>query len=269
MVDRAVVEQNAAVSAYGYVGPGVRIRSGFVVLPGKAVRTQAEADDPALGKVAPLTEADFEGTALSLAANTGFARDYSRLYRDDPRAVRGIGSSPGGSAFSPERVLPVVGAEPGTCDGTPAQAAGFRGRIIGPVCLEDSLRRLSRVTGERVSLRNDEGGGVPWTVGHLGHVDDQTVFHNVPGAGISVGDGVAFGVRSSLHVGPGRGVTVGDGAVIGADSTVFGSTVGEGARIGSCSLVGFADVADGQVVGDNQIVFGDEVFGTVEWACRR
>ena len=47
----------------------------MTVLPGKNVTTQAEADNLALRKVAPLTEADIEGTEFSVDANTGFARE--------------------------------------------------------------------------------------------------------------------------------------------------------------------------------------------------
>jgi hypothetical protein len=45
-VDGAWLEQNTAVSVFARVGPGVRLRSGMQVLPGKNVTTQAEADDP-------------------------------------------------------------------------------------------------------------------------------------------------------------------------------------------------------------------------------
>jgi hypothetical protein len=186
-VDGAWLEQNTAVLALGRVGPGVRLHSGFEVLPGKNVTTQAEADDPSLGKVAPITEADVQGTELSIEANTAFARDYSRLSLDDPSNVLGINFSPGGSRFSPRRDLPVTGAAPGTCDGRPTRDPAFRNRVIGPVCFSDSLARLQRTMGAEIALRADEGAGVPYEVGPIGRMDSEVVFHDVEGAGITTG----------------------------------------------------------------------------------
>ncbi len=42
-IDGAILEKNTGVSALARVGPGVRLRSGFIVLPGKNVTTQQES----------------------------------------------------------------------------------------------------------------------------------------------------------------------------------------------------------------------------------
>jgi carbonic anhydrase/acetyltransferase-like protein (isoleucine patch superfamily) len=241
-VDGAWLEQNTAVSVMARVGPGVRLRSGMQVLPGKNVTTQAEADDPALGKVTPLTEADIAGTELSIDANTGFAREYARLYRDRRTAVRGIGPDPGGTPYSGVRSVPEVATDSGTCDGVPTLLPGFRSRIIGSVCLEDDVARLQQVVGRGVSLRADEGTDTPYLVGAIGHMHDGVVFHDVPEAGIVTGDRVVYGEDSTVHSGPGRPAVVGDDAVLGAGSVVFGSNIGAGSQLGERSLVGFTDL---------------------------
>jgi carbonic anhydrase/acetyltransferase-like protein (isoleucine patch superfamily) len=264
-VDGAILEKNTAVSALARVGPGVVLRSGKMVMPGKNVTTQEQADDPALGKVIELTAADVAGTELSVDANTGFAREYSRLYREHRPAVRGIGPDPGGTEYSGARSTPVTGAESGTCDGRTTVLPGFRARIIGSVCLADPVSVLQRVIGEGVSLRADEGSDVPYIVGHVRAIEDDVVFHDVPDSGITVGDDTTIGRGATVHSGPGRDAIVRDGATIESEAVVFGSDIGKGARVGSGSLVGFTDVADGTTVPPKVIVFGGHQFGEVEW----
>ena len=264
-VDGAWLEQNTAVSVFARVGPGIRLRSGLQVMPGKNVTTQAEADDPALGKVTPLTEADIQGTVLSIDANTGFAREYSRMYLDSRPLVRGIGPDPGGTAYSGERSIPVTGAETGTCEGRPTLLSGFRSRIIGSVCLENTVAELQRTVGRGVSLRADEGTDTPYVVGEIGRMHDGVVFHDVPEAGIVTGDRVVYGEDSTVHSGPGRPAVVEDDVRLGAGSVVFGSTIGAGSVVGERALVGFTDLAPGSTVEPRSIVFGGHRFGTVEW----
>ena len=57
LIDRGRVEHDAIVLHLARVGPGVTIKAGMVVLSGKNVTTQAQADNPALGKVVPITAA--------------------------------------------------------------------------------------------------------------------------------------------------------------------------------------------------------------------
>jgi len=99
-VDGAVLEKNTGVSALARVGPGVRLRSGFMVLPGKNVTTQSQADNPALGKVRLVNEADVAFNEAVIEVNTAFAREYTQLYRDKPSNVRGANLDPGHTAFN-------------------------------------------------------------------------------------------------------------------------------------------------------------------------
>ncbi len=264
-VDGAVLEQNSAVSALGRVGPGIVLRSGMGVLAGKNVTTQAEADDPALGKVAPLTEADFAGSELSIAANTAFARDYSRLARESLANVLGVSPDPGGNEYSGERDLPVFGAEPGTCEGTARALPAFPARIIGKVCFEDTPRELLKVLGRQVSLRSDEGADAPYVVGHVGTLGDGVVFHDVPGSSITTGQRNVFGAGSTVHSAPGTPVVLGDDVVVGAGSVVFGGTYGDGTRIGERTLAGFSVVPPGTVIPPRSLFFGGHVVGAIEW----
>ena len=51
LIDQATIKPGAIVSALARVGPGVTVPTGYRVLPGKNVTTNAEASDPALGMV--------------------------------------------------------------------------------------------------------------------------------------------------------------------------------------------------------------------------
>ncbi len=264
-VDGAVLEKNTAVSALARVGPGVILRSGMAVLPGRNVTTQQEADDPALGKVVPLTEADVDGTELSIDANTAFARDYARLARTNPNNVRGINLDPGGNPYSGQPDLPVTDADSGTCEGIPTQRPNSRNRVIGKVCLEDTVREFERATGERISLRSDEGADAPYIVGRIGHMHDRVVFHDVPDSRIVTGDGVVYGEGSTVHSAPGADAVLGDGVVLGADSVVFGANLGDKVKVGEKALVGFGTIPAGTVIAPRSLVFFGETFGQVEW----
>ena len=134
-VDGALLEMNTGVSALARVGPGVRLRSGLLVLPGKNVDTQAEADDPALGKVRAVNSDDVAFNRAVLEVNEAFAREYSRMYYENAADVLGINFAPGGAPFNPTRQLPVTAA------GLRLSVPDFRNRII---YLRRQQRRLRR-----------------------------------------------------------------------------------------------------------------------------
>lgn len=81
------------------------------MLPGKDVSTQAEADDPALGKVRLINEADVAFNEAVLEVSVAFAREYTELYREDPSAVHGVSVDPGGTGFNPDRDAPTFAGE--------------------------------------------------------------------------------------------------------------------------------------------------------------
>jgi carbonic anhydrase/acetyltransferase-like protein (isoleucine patch superfamily) len=114
-------------------------------------------------------------------------------------------------------------------------------------------------------LRADEGTDTPYLVGHIDEMHDGVVFHDVPEAGITTGDGVRYGEDSTVHSGPGRPAVVGDDVKIGRGSVVFGSHVGDRARIGAGALVGFTELPADAVVAAKDLVFDGVVIGSVEW----
>ena len=69
------------------------------MLPGKNVITQAQADDPALGKVRPIVAADREFNARVVEVNVGLVKEYVRLSTAAPPTSAALHETPptGGS----------------------------------------------------------------------------------------------------------------------------------------------------------------------------
>ena len=270
-VDGAIIERDTALSALSRVGPGVRLRSGTVVLPGKNVTTQEQADDPALGKVRRLLETDVEFNAAVVEVNVGLAREYSRLAREDASAVRGINLDPGGNEFDESRDAPSV--ESALCAGPQVREPDADNRVIGDVCFEDSLDDLDRKMGRSISIRADEGG--PFAVGTIAQMDDRVVFHALEGSDLRVGERVEYGDRAIVHgggrpqVSPTTGLAaptiVGNDVVLGSRSVVFRSLLRNGTVVGFKSAVVGSQTALDQVIAPRTIYANDAVFGPVEW----
>jgi len=262
-VDGAILEKNTQVSPLGRVGPGVRLRSGFLVLPGRNVTTQAEADDPARGKVARIEESNVQLAEAVIEVNTGFAREYTRLYQEDPTNVLGINFDPGNLAFNPTRELP-------TLAGHRTREPSFRNRIVGDVRLADDRSALEGRMGNRISLRADEGE--PFSVGHIDAMGDEVVFHALEEAQLVVGDRVVYGRGAIVHGGgrPGTGeepapTTVEDGVLIGPGAVVFQSLIGAGSILGSRSVILGTELPPGTIVPPDTVYLEGQVFGRVEW----
>jgi carbonic anhydrase/acetyltransferase-like protein (isoleucine patch superfamily) len=263
-VDGATVEVNSGVSALARVAPGVTLPSGYLVLPGKDVTTDAEASDPALGKVRFVNQGDFDFNEGVIHVNESLAREYTELFREDPSAVRGANVDPGHTDFDHDRDLPsFAGIEQARPD--------FRNRIIGDVDLADTFARFASRSGDRVAIRADEGE--PFVLGRVGRMGDDVIFHALEHSDIHVGDGVRYGDGAIVHGGgrivlqgqPDQQTEVGNGVRLGDESVVFRSTIGDAARIGDRSAVVGTDLPAGTVVPPNTIVLNGTVFGAVEW----
>jgi len=270
-VDGAVLERDTALSALSRVGPGVRLRSGTVVLPGKNVTTQEQADDPGLGKVRPLLETDVAFNAAVVEVNVGLAREYARLAREDASAVRGINVDPGGNEFDQSRDAPSV--ESALCTGPQVREPDARNRVIGDVCFEDSLEDLERKLGSSISIRADEGG--PFGIGTIAQMDDRVVFHALEGSDLRVGERVEYGDRAIVH-GGGRPqvdattglaapTIIGNDVALGSRSVVFRSLLRNGTVVGFKSAVVGSETALDQEIAPRTIYANNVVVGPVEW----
>jgi carbonic anhydrase/acetyltransferase-like protein (isoleucine patch superfamily) len=262
-VDGAILERNTQVSQLSRVGPGVRLRSGFVVLPGKNVTTQEEADNVNLGKVRLIVEGDIILAEAVIEVNTSFASEYTRLFYDRPSNIRGINFNPGHSSFNETRSLP-------TLDGVQTRVPSFRNRIIGAITLADTLDQLSSVMGERISLRADEG--TPFLVGHIHLMDDNVIFHALEHTDLHIGNNIKYGEQVLVHGGLGTTpsgrplpTVIDDNVILKDQSIVFQSHIGSGCVIGEKSAVLNSVLAPGTVIPDRVVFQNGVFFGAVEW----
>lgn len=273
-VNGATVEHDAMVLHLARVNPGLVIKHGKVVLSGKDIATQAQADDPALGKVIPITEAlrlFMEGV---LHVNETFAKEYTRLYRDGSTNITGINYDPGdgGAAptFNPTRDLPILA-------GASTREPGYRNRFIGGLHMSDSYTRLNnvQVVGNKISLRTDEGE--PFHAGVITRMNDRTTFHALEHTGIEAHDNITYGLRSLVHGGQSAATVnnahsntvIGDGTQLGNFAVLFRSVTGASVNIGCASLVDGSTLPAGTVVPARTIVINSGHAGAttypVEW----
>lgn len=269
-VDGAILERNTGLSALARVGPGVILKSGYLVLPGKNVTTQEEAEDTTSEnrKVRLITEADVAFNKAVLEVNVGLAREYSRLAGENLSNVLGINVDPGGNTFDPQRDGPKL-------LGLTTIIPSFRNRIIGDVNLRDSLETLDQVMGSRISIRADEGG--PFIVRRIRSMGDNCVFHALEDNDLVVDNNITYGERVIVH-GGGRIILEGDpedptvianGVVLKNQAVVFRSFIARNCVIGEKSLVVGSELTPGQVIPDRTVVLnagtGSFVTYPVEW----
>ena len=261
-VDGAMIEPDAMVTHLVKVSPGIIIRSGTKVLPGKWIKTQEEADNPALGKVTQVSDADRAFMAGVLHVNTSFASGYTDLFNSAPAAVRGVGRDPGHSDFNHEADLPRFA---GKSEARPDAHV----RVIGGVDVADSLDVLEAKAGRNVSIRADEGEH--FHLGRVGRLQDRVTFHALEHSDIEVGDNDAFGYHVVVHGGPDDGsdphelTRIDDDVTVKDWAVVFRSKVGKGVVIGTRAYVDGSHLAPGTVVPDRAIMVKDKIIGYVEW----
>jgi carbonic anhydrase/acetyltransferase-like protein (isoleucine patch superfamily) len=262
IIDRATLQPGSYVSPMARVGQGVVIRTGIKVLPGVYVKNQAEADDPALGKVVQMTQADIDFITGVLYVNQNLAEGYSKLYYQNPRMVLGISENPS-EEFNPGNTLPVT-------NGTAKPYPAFRNRIIGKSILANSIIALEKVLGFRNSIRADEG--YPFQIGRIRRFSNRVTFHALEHTSISVGQKLKLGYHVLIHGGPdvpnpdeSEKTVIGDNVSVGDLSVVFRSIIGNNVKIGKKVLIDGSNIPDGAVIPDGTVMIKNVITRKVQW----
>ncbi|MEA5601247.1 acetyltransferase [Nostoc sp. UHCC 0252] len=233
-VDGATIERNTVVNFLSRVGPGVTLPAGKVVLPGKNVTTNLEANSGLLGKVANLTQADVALMEGVVEVNQALAEGYAALAAADLSNVKGINYAPV-TAFNPGG-LPKIG-------GITTRNPNFRNRIVGNVITEDSLATLNNKLANRISLRGDEGE--PFHIGKIAGMANDVVFHALATTNLTLGDGIGYGPRVLVHggrqvingVSNGPETSVGNNVGLGPNSIIYSAVIGKNSAVGQKSAV--------------------------------
>lgn len=261
-VDGAIIEKNAMVLHLARVAPGVRIRSGLKVLPGKNVKSQAEV----AAKTDKVVVGDQAFMNNVIAVNVAFAEQYTVLAEEDEENVFGINYDPGNTIFNPNRDLP-------TLAGVPTRDPGFRNRIIGDIQLSDDEQTLNKVMKSQISLRADEGE--PFVVGHITSMKDRVTFHALEHSQITLGADGIYGTGSLVHGGLPRSdpatqsginpTSTGTKFNLRSRAVFFSSRAGDNVTIGCKSLVAGTDLQSRTTVPSRRVILGGVDVGAVEW----
>jgi carbonic anhydrase/acetyltransferase-like protein (isoleucine patch superfamily) len=294
LIDGAVVQPGAFVSTLARVGPGVNVPGGVKVLPGVNVTTSAEASNPALGKVVPLSKADTTFVKTLLANHESLAAGYTTLYQGnkatgpsvgttnstvfngDLATVEGTSREPGpsnGVKFEPGTIGPKFLHRPGQL--VEANFAQFRARVIGGVVFNDRPANIAHHLGKRNSIRADQGQ--PITIDSIAQTGRAVTISSPLGGAVTTGGvttttgqvviGREFRADDGavLLGGPDAVTRLGDAVTLGAGSVVEESSIGAGSTIGPRAFVAFSTLPPGSVIPDGWIVVDNKVVGNVQW----
>jgi carbonic anhydrase/acetyltransferase-like protein (isoleucine patch superfamily) len=283
LIDSATIEPGALVGALARVGPGVTVPSGMFVLPGSNVTTNAEASNPALGKVTPVTAAQLSDLSKNLTNNQALAAGYAALYQGnsatgasnvfspakagvfngDLAAVEGASNSPGTGGRGPTFLAPQGQQQPGLI-------ASFRARVTGGVVFHQQAAIVAHSLGFGNSIRADEGQ--PFTFGSTFTTGDFVVINSPlgtsasnSGSGITIFDGFQAQDRSVILGGPGANVVMGGNVVVGSGAVLDRTSVGAGSTIGPRAYVANSTIPDNTTVPAGAIIINNRVVGSIQW----
>ena len=286
LIDQANIEPGAIVSALARVGPGVTVPSGYLVLPGKNVTTNAEASDPALGMVVPVTSSDLNNIDSQLTANKSLATGYNTLYQGQSATgaspgvaatvtgiyngnlatVEGANSEPGSATATtaylppgagPEFLSPTQGLVPGLLNNFPA-------RVTGAVVFNQRAGAVAHRLGRSNSIRADMGETI--NIDSIGHTGKGVTINSPSGGELTIGQNFVAGNNATILGGSsttkvviGDNVTIGNGAVVEGTSLGSGSTVGDHAYVLDSTFPAGTQIPAGAIYENNKLV------GFVAW----
>ena len=255
LVDDATIEPGAIVSPLARVGPGVTVPSGFRVLPGANVTTDAEASKPSLGMVVPVTTTDISTIKSTISDNEVAGR---RLHHALPgqfghgskprresdhhwhiqwqsrrRLGRNLQPGPTSASFEPAKTGPEFPSPRLGLVGV--QLSNFPARITGQVIINMPALQAAQHMGRANALRADQGQ--PITIASIAKTGRHVSINSPLGGTLSIGTSFRTGSNvvvlsgTKVNMVLGDNVTINSGAVVVQTSIGSDSTVGEGAYL--------------------------------------
>ena len=302
LIDGATIGPGSVVGPLAYVGPGVTVPSGVYVLPGVSVTNDAEASNPALGKVIALPAKILADLTTALTRGSQLASGYTALYEGnaatgintgvDPAVSPGVfngnlaavsgtsqqpgptsATSPTGITFEPSKSGPKF---PGPH--TPqveADLYNFRARVTGDVRFGSRVKVAGHKFGRSNSVRGDQGQpiafysspntgkGVTITSPLGGSSTSGTTTTTV--GGIAIGTGFQAGNGAVVLGGPTISYAIGQDVSIGQNAVVDRSILYSGATIGARSYISNSLIAPNTVIPAGTIMINNVVVRTIQW----
>ena len=259
VINGATIQPGAVVGALAYVGPGVTVPTGYYVLPGSSVTTDAEASNPALGKVELIPATVSKDLATELTRASALANGYAYLYQGqsatgvslgvDPTvsgvfngnlaAVLGTSQEPGpsstsaatGISFEPSRTGPkFLGPHKPQVEGL---LSTFPGRVTGDTRFLARAWNVQRGLGALNAIRSDQGQPIQF----LGYpITGRAVTINSPLGGTVTTTTIA-GTQSSSTVKGVTTLTLNNATTTTTTKTVGGVTIGPAFQAGDHAVL--------------------------------
>lgn len=285
LIDRATIEPGAIVGALARVGPGVTVPAGLAVLPGMNVTTDAEASDPALGMVVPVTNSDLVNLNKMLATNLQLAQGYNTVYQGqvvtgpnpgiappttnvfngDLATVLGTGPQPGSptasTAFLPPGAMPRFPSPSGRL--TQANFFNFRARVTGGVVFLSRAQKVQRSLGRGNSIRGDIGQ--PITIGSIARTGRGVTINSPGGGALTIGQNLVVGDNATILGDAAIKSVIGDNVAIGDGALVEGTSLGSGSSVGARALLVNSTFPAGTRIPAGAIYVNNALKGYVAW----
>ena len=269
------VVSNSIISPGSIVGvgatvSGVTLPSGYRVLPHAVVTTNAEASNPALGRVVKVAATDLSAVTTELSSTVALAGGYTTLYQGQSAtgaagapeaatsvvglnngnlaAVSGSSQEPGGLSFEPSRRGPLFQRNYRHLIAN--QSYAFPARVVGGVIFHQNATAVAGRVGKHVSIRGDEGQ--PITIGSIARLGKDVTIRAVQKGSLTIGQHLLVGNGSAI-IG-GTGSTVGDDVNIGNHAVVDNSRIGSGVVVGDGAYVTGSTVAAGTVIAPGELL---------------
>lgn len=286
-IDQATIQPGAYVGALALVGPGVTIPSGYYVLPGASVTTNAEASDPSLGKVRPVTAADVTSATTQMTSDLALASGYTTVYQGNPATgvnpgvainvsgiyngnlagVLGSSQQPGATSVSFEPATTSVNIAPRYPAPHRRAVQGllntFPLRVTGGVTFSQRAADVAAAAGRGDSIAGDLGQ--PIRIGSIRKLGDNVTIVSAVGGTLTIGQGFSAESNSVLFGSKGSQNLIGDNVTIGAGSVVSGSSLGTGTIVGAHSYLLNSTFTAGSVIAPNSIYVDGVLVGSVQW----
>jgi carbonic anhydrase/acetyltransferase-like protein (isoleucine patch superfamily) len=282
-IDGATIEPGAIVSPRARVGPGVTVPSGYRVLPGVNVTTDAQASNPKLGLVVPVTSADVATIKQTLAENQSLSTGYNRLYQGNAATGLNPGANPNITNVNNGYLAAVLGAgyEPGPSSASfePKQSAPqflsphrglvgvllrtFRARITGLVEINERAVEAAHHMGRANAIRGDQGQ--PITIGSITRTGSHVTINSPLGGTLIFGKHFRAGSGAVILSGPNVNAKLGDDVTIGAGAVVDRTSLGSGSSVGAGAYLLNSSFHSGTVVPPNAIYINNKFEGYVRW----
>ncbi len=282
-IDGATIEPGAIVSALARVGPGVTVPTGYMVVPGANVTTNAEASNPKLGKVVTVTAAQIATVVKTLSENESLAAGYTTLYQGNSATGVSPGANPTLTGINNGNLAAVKGANqqpgPSSASFEPAKSAPeflsphqglvasifatFPARITGGVQIDMRAWQAALHMGRANAIRADQGQ--PITIASISHTGPHVTINSPLGGKLAIGQSFTAGAGTVILSGPNVNAKIGDNVNIGAGAVVAQTSLGANSTVGQGAYLMGSTFPANTVIAAKAIYINNKFEGYVQW----